>query len=70
MTPQEYYDMLARFDWDYARSDDHEVYCRGMERERYLRSLSQSDEALRRLWERFRKYRLGLTNEKPKRPRA
>lgn len=69
MTLLEYYDALAAFDWDYARSDDHGVYTRGHTRLNELRAMAGEDKAKQRLWLSWFKFSSGQTLNKPRRPK-
>lgn len=69
MTLREYYDALSSFDWDYAYSDDHSIFRQGEQRWRSLQGASETSKRHKALWDSFQKWRTGVINGKPKRPR-
>lgn len=71
MTLSQYYDALARHDWDYAYSDDPNKYRAGMEQERKLRAIADQSKAHATLWERFvRWHRADGAKKMPRRPKS
>ena len=50
---EEYYAMLERFDWWYDYSDDHRVWQRERDREKYLKALGLTHPQFYSLWNEY-----------------
>lgn len=70
MTLSDYYAALARHDWDYAYSDDHEKYMSGSAEESRLRNAASESKRHEALWMKFWQYGTGRTKKMPRKPRT
>lgn len=69
MTPQQFYDACAQFDWFYEMSDDNRVYRRGVEAQDLLLTHAPAGSRNREIWDGFvAHYYSGPSFNKPQLP--